>query len=242
MGNLLCRNSPQNDYKNSFFTQTSEILETTDLTAHQKILFRRRYLNKLYSLRGFKHAYAIWFYIHKFLATTLGVGIPALLSIQYYFNVSSVGNPIYWTAWGLSILGGLVTGYNNIFKVDQRYFLLRNIYQKLKNEGWTYIVLSKKYDKNNENNEKLMHNCLFVIFMESVEDILGDYMKHDMETVMQDNKEADVTLIQARTLGMLNASQKPPDGVSLPNDSNIPPLSDDSPAPPLPNLTQVISA
>lgn len=209
MGNLFCKKS--DDYNDSFFSNTENILSVTDLTAQQKILFRRRFMNKLYSLRYFKHTYALWFYIHRFLATTLGVAIPALLSIQYYFNESSVGNPIYWSAWGLSIVGGFATGYNNVFKVDERYFLLRGIYQKLKNEGWTYLLLCKKYDQRNENQIKLTHTTLFIGFMESIEDIISDYMKHDMEAVMQDSlsREEQISMIQERALGPVN--HNPPD-------------------------------
>ena len=216
MGNIFCKKEFENEYTDSFFNNTNSILSTTDLTDQQKILFRRRYMNKLHSLRSFKHSYAIWFYIHRFLATTLGVAIPALLSIQYYFNTSSVSNPIYWSAWALSIVGGFATGYNNVFKVDERFFLLRAIYQKLKNEGWTFLLLCKKYDQKNENQIKLSHNVLFVGFMESIEDIVSDYMRHDMETVMQDSltREEQITMIQERAAGnQMNPSVELPEGV-----------------------------
>jgi len=98
-----------------------------------------------------------------------------------------MNNPVYWTAWGLSIFGGFVTGYNNIFKVDQRYFLLRTIYQKMKNEGWLFILLCGKYnitpDEANGRNQR-RHREVFVIFMESIEEIIENYNKNDMETVM----------------------------------------------------------
>ncbi len=192
MGNFFCRKAEtaavvKADYSNNFFEKTDSILKTTDLTDNQKILFKRRYMNKLHSFRNYKHIYAVWFYLHRFLATTLGVAIPALLSIQYYFGDGSMNNPVYWTAWGLSIFGGFVTGYNNIFKVDQRYFLLRTIYQKMKNEGWLFILLCGKYnispDEPNGRNQR-RHREVFVIFMESIEEIIENYNKNDMETVM----------------------------------------------------------
>ena len=218
MGNIFgfYKNGTQNDYTESFFLEQGKILDTTDLDNNDKILFRRRFSNKLYNLRRFKHIYAVWFYIHRFLASTLGVGIPALLSIQYYYN-NSVDNPIYWTAWGLSILGGLVTGYNNIFKVDQRYYLLRNIYQKMKNEGWCFILLCKKYDQKN-NQGKLKHKALFVIFMESVEDIINDYHKNDMEAVMEDTKKNEnfMAEIQQRALGLSNGEPSNNQSVVIP--------------------------
>ena len=180
------------DYSSSFFNKVETILDTTDLDDAQKILFNSRYVNKLQRIQKFKIFYACAFYLNRFLSTTLSVAIPALLSIQYYFNSSngSVDNPIYWTAWALSIVGGFVTGYTNIFKVDQRYFLLRAIYQKLKNECWCFILLTKKYDRTiPRTNIKLTHKELFKKFMDSIENVIDDYMKKDMETVMQDNNK-----------------------------------------------------
>jgi len=213
MGNLFCKKqSFEDEYTDSFFNNTENILATTNLSSDQKVLFRRRYMNKLYSLRHFKHNYAVWFYLHRFLATTLGVSIPALLSIQYYFNEGSVSNPIYWSAWSLSILGGFATGYNNVFKVDERYFLLRGIYQKLKSEGWSFLLLCKKYDQRNELLVKMTHSALFVGFMESIEDIVSDYMKNDMETVKQDSKtrEEQNMMVQQRALELVNQHNSAP--------------------------------
>lgn len=217
MGNLfsIWKKKDEDNFTESFFTKTDLILNTTDLDQHEKTLFRRRYMNKMYNLRYFKHVYAIWFYVHRFLATTLGVAIPALLSVQYYYS-SSVENPIYWTAWSLSILSGFATGYNQIFKVDNRYYLLKNTYQKLKNEGWSFILLCKKYDIQ-KNNDKLKHKAIFVIFMENIEEILDEYHKIDMETVMKSNKKEDViTDIQERSLGI---------GITEPSSPPITPLN-----------------
>jgi hypothetical protein len=181
-----------NNYDDNFFKRLKTILDTTDLNNSQKVLFNSRYINKLSSFGKYKIIYSIAFYIHKFLNTTLSVAIPGLLAIQYYYksNSGTIDNPIYWTAWILSMIGGFITGYNSIFKVDQRYFLLKAIYQKMKNEGWSFIILSKKYDKINKiTNKKYTHSELFKKFMESVERIIDDYMKHDMETVMEDNQK-----------------------------------------------------
>ena len=194
MGNIinavfcgLCT-SKHNNFEESFFNHTNDILKTTDLNTNECTLFRRRYMTKLFSLRKYKHQYAIWFYVQRFLSTTLGVGIPALLSVQYYYN-NSVDNPIYWATWGLSIFGGFVAGCNTIFKVDERFYLLKNIYQKLKHEGWCYILLCQKYNQLKDGTtDKKRHRLMFTSFMESIETIIDDYYKHDMDTVMYDKE------------------------------------------------------
>jgi hypothetical protein len=165
-------------------------------------------MTKLYSLRKYKHQYAIWFYVQRFLTTTLGVGIPALLSVQYYYN-NSVDNPIYWATWGLSIFGGFVAGCNTIFKVDERFYLLKNIYQKLKHEGWCYILLCQKYNQLKDGTaEKKRHRLMFTLFMESVETIIDDYYKHDMDTVMYDKENPNQQMPYIRTA--VQQQQQPP--------------------------------
>ena len=220
---MFCNKNVEENFSYSFFTNPEIILSTTNLTDQQKILYRRRYMKKMYMLRRYKHIYAILFYMHKFLATTLGVAIPALLSIQYYVDSGNdLNNPVYWSAWALSLFGGFVSGYSNIFKVDERFFLLRSIYQKMKFEGWSFILLCKKYDVNGENGQKLKHNQLFLMFMESIEQIIDDYKKNDMETIMEDSKskENEIQEMQQRAVDNSNPqTQQPPNtyNLNLPN-------------------------
>ena len=133
---------------------------------------------------------------------TLGVAIPALLSIQYYYTSGEgIQNPIYWSAWGLSLLGGFINGYTHIFKVEERFFLMRVFYQKMKYECWAFLFLFKKYEiKVNE--EKLKHAEVFSMFMESIESIINEYKNKDMEALMEDSKkkENEAIEMQERTI------------------------------------------
>jgi hypothetical protein len=182
-------NPQENNYTDDFFTQPDSIIGTTNLTTEQKILYRRRFLNKLYYIRREKHVLAVLYYMYKFFSVTLGVAIPALLSIQYYYNSGEgIQNPIYWSAWGLSLLGGFVNGYTHIFKVEERFFLMRIFYQKMKYECWAFLFLFKKYEIKIED-EKLKHSELFSMFMESIESIINEYKNKDMEALLEDSKK-----------------------------------------------------
>jgi len=192
----------EENYSYDFFTQPDSIIGTTNLTTEQKILYRRRFLNKLYYIRREKHVLAVFYYMYKFFSVTLGVAIPALLSIQYYYNSGEgVQNPIYWSAWGLSLLGGFVNGYTHIFKVEERFFLMRIFYQKMKYECWAFLFLFKKYEIKIED-EKLKHSELFSMFMESIESIINEYKNKDMEALMEDSKkkENETIEMQERTI------------------------------------------
>jgi len=181
----------EENYSYDFFTKPDSIIGTTNLTTEQKILYRRRFLNKLYYIRREKHVLAVLYYMYKFFSVTLGVAIPALLSIQYYYNSGEgVQNPIYWSAWGLSLLGGFVNGYTHIFKVEERFFLMRIFYQKMKYECWAFLFLLKKYEIKIED-EKLKHSELFSMFMESIESIINEYKNKDMEALLEDSKKKE---------------------------------------------------
>ena len=192
----------EENYSYDFFTQPDSIIGTTNLTNEQKILYRRRFLNKLYYIRREKHILAVFYYMYKFFSVTLGVAIPALLSIQYYYNSGEgVQNPIYWSAWGLSLLGGFVNGYTHIFKVEERFFLMRIFYQKMKYECWAFLFLFKKYEIKVDD-EKLKHSELFSMFMESIESIINEYKNKDMEALLEDSKkkENETIEMQERTI------------------------------------------
>ena len=219
---MFCKKGVEEEnFSYSFFTNPEIILGTTNLTEQQKILYRRRFMKKVYMLRRYKHVYAVLFYIHKFLSTTLGVAIPALLSIQYYVDSgNNLNNPIYWSAWALSLFGGFVSGYSNIFKVDERFFLLRAIYQKLKYEGWSFILLCKKYDVNDDFGHKMLHDQLFTMFMESIEQIIDDYKKNDMETIMDNNKSNENEIVEMQQRARIASS---PEQLSTPVATSYPP-------------------
>jgi len=200
---MLCfgKEVDEENFSYSFFTSPEIILGTTNLTNQQKILYRRRFMKKLYSVRKLKHYFAIMYYVQKFLSTTLGVAIPALLSIQYYYD-NGLDNPIYWSAWALSLFGGFVSGYGNIFKVDDRFFLLKTIYQKMKFEGWSFLLLCKKYDMKMENGEKMKHNQLFTMFMESIEQIIDDYKRSDMAAIMEVSNKSEEEVLEMQQRAM----------------------------------------
>lgn len=221
-----------NNFLNDFFTRPEVIIGTTNLTNEQRILYRRRFLNKLYYIRREKHILATLYYLYKFFSTTLGVAIPALLSIQYYYNSGEgIQNPIYWSAWGLSLLGGFINGYTHIFKVEERFFIMRIFYQKMKYECWAYLFLFKKYEIKIDD-IKLRHSELFSMFMESIESIINEYKNKDMEALLEDSKkkEDEAIEMQERTISFRQTMrQEPPASDSIPAPAAAP-----SEAPPQP--------
>ena len=215
----------EESFSNDFFTKPEIILGTTNLSNEQKILYRRRFLNKLYYIRREKHVLGVLYYMYKFFSTTLGVAIPALLSIQYYYNSGEgIQNPIYWSAWGLSLLGGFINGYTHIFKVEERFFLLRVFYQKMKYECWAFLFLFKKYEIKIDD-IKLKHAEVFSMFMESIESIINEYKNKDMEALLEDSKKKDdeINEMQERTIAFRQTMRDPSDPLNMPPQPPQPP-------------------
>jgi hypothetical protein len=217
----------EENYSYDFFTKPESIIGTTNLTTEQKILYRRRFLNKLYYIRREKHVLAVLYYMYKFFSVTLGVAIPALLSIQYYYTSGEgVQNPIYWSAWGLSLLGGFINGYTHIFKVEERFFLMRIFYQKMKYECWAFLFLFKKYEIKVDD-MKLRHSEVFSMFMESIESIINEYKNKDMEALLEDSKkkENEAIEMQERTISFRQTMRQD----TLPNEPVRPPVPPEPP-------------
>jgi len=219
-------NRPEEEsFSNDFFTKPEIILGTTNLSNEQKILYRRRFLNKLFYIRREKHVLGFLYYMYKFFSTTLGVAIPALLSIQYYYNSGEgIQNPIYWSAWGLSLLGGFINGYTHIFKVEERFFLMRIFYQKMKYECWAFLFLFKKYEIKVDD-MKLRHAEVFSMFMESIESIINEYKNKDMEALLEDSKkkENETTEMQERTIAFRQTMRDTSDPLNVPPQPPQPP-------------------
>ena len=229
-------NRPEEEsFSNDFFTKPEIILGTTNLSNEQKILYRRRFLNKLFYIRREKHVLGVLYYMYKFFSTTLGVAIPALLSIQYYYNSeNSINNPIYWSAWGLSLLGGFINGYTHIFKVEERFFLMRIFYQKMKYECWAFLFLFKKYEIKVDD-VKLKHAEVFSMFMESIESIINEYKNKDMVALLEDSKKKENETIEMQqrtiTFQLKSKNDLPQSSQSSPQQQPSPLLS--------PNLTHL---
>ena len=146
----------------------------TNLTPLQIRIIELRYLNllKSYSTRIF---YVDC--VHHFTRTFVSLGsviVPALLSIQSPTSPTSV--TLYWTTWLISLM---VTSFHNIitiFRFDKKYFALHNTYERLQNEGWSYLQLSSRYGAHHNSiseNEAFRptHKNQFKLFVNTIEKI-----------------------------------------------------------------------
>jgi hypothetical protein len=143
----------------------------TNLTPLQIRIIELRYLNllKSYSTRIFYVDCA-----HHFTRSFVSLGsviVPALLSIQSPTSPTSV--TLYWTTWLISLL---VTSFHNIitiFRFDKKYFALHNTYERLQNEGWSYLQLSSRYAGHRSENEAFQptHKNQFKLFVNTIEKI-----------------------------------------------------------------------
>ena len=72
----------------------------------------------------------------------------------------------------------------------------------MKFEGWSFLLLCKKYDMKMENGEKMKHNQLFTMFMESIEQIIDDYKRSDMAAIMEVSNKSEEEVLEMQQRAM----------------------------------------
>ena len=159
----LCTNTFYQNHHKKF----RRIINELDLSNYQKIIIYDRYLKTVEYYFCSKRCYDFLYYIMKFLIQSCSIVVPALLSIEYFFEDSTVfinenesvpleelfdeittdniNNPIFWSVWGLSLLVGLLTNIIGLFGIDSKFFTTGQTYLKLISEGWQYFELTGKY-------------------------------------------------------------------------------------------------
>jgi hypothetical protein len=175
----LCTNTFYQNHHKKF----RRIINELDLSNYQKIIIYDRYLKTVEYYFCSKRCYDFLYYIMKFLIQSCSIVVPALLSIEYFFEDSTVfinenenesilleelfeeitadniNNPIFWSVWGLSLLVGLLTNIIGLFGIDSKFFTTGQTYLKLISEGWQYFELTGKYSvPDNKRNEKHVIN------------------------------------------------------------------------------------
>jgi hypothetical protein len=158
-------------YKLRFSKRIEEaILEIDDLSKLEKIILRRRYIKMIEDIEKETKHLSFTYNLFKFLIQTGSLIIPAILSIQHFYPSDLMANPLYWGSWGTSIGVGLLTNYVGVFKIDQKFYQINGLLEKLKIEGWCYIELSGKYNKK-EGDEHATHSNKFRLFCNEIENM-----------------------------------------------------------------------
>lgn len=173
----LCSNTFYQNHHKKF----RRIINELDLSNYQKIIIYDRYLTTVEYYFCSKRCYDFLYFSMNFLIRSCSIVVPALLSIKYFFEDSTVfinenesisiedlfdevttdniENPVFWSVWGLSLLVGLLTNIIGLFGIDSKFFTIGQTYLKLISEGWQYFELTGKYSvPDNERNNVLIIN------------------------------------------------------------------------------------
>lgn len=219
-------------YKNCgrrYFSQNvRRITNMIQLPAEKKVILFDRYiyLTEHYQRRNDKYTAA--YMILHFLIQTGSILTPALLSIQHFFasqsdssgdadnssssdsmytnGIYNADNPIYWTTWAISVMVGLLTNYVSLFKIDKKYYRVKETYNKLVTEGWEYYELSGKYETHPDEEEEATHLSRFKIFCKEIENLQKKESRANY--LLSKNKQEEEEENQKT---MFKSSSPPPD-------------------------------
>jgi len=110
-------------------------------------------------------------FFHHFTRIFVSLGsviVPALLSIQSPTSQSSVG--LYWITWLISLLVTCFHNFITIFRFDKKHYALHATYEKLQNEGWSYLELSGRYSGHQGSKHiHPTHKNQFQLFVHTIE-------------------------------------------------------------------------
>lgn len=126
--------------------QIEEALETSSLTAEQRLYFSKRYMTLVRRYRQKYHRVNIFY---NFLRLTVMVGsifIPALLTLQKE-DTTVISVTTYWVVFGLSLCVTLANSMMELFNVaalNTKYWLQVH---RLETEGWQFLHLTESYSK-----------------------------------------------------------------------------------------------
>ena len=138
-----------------------EVFKTLELDETQKKVITMRYGSELNSLHRKASRSTCTYMWTTIVASTLGVLLPGILSIQK--SSESLETPIYWSSWAISLILTLLQGYSKLFKIDRNYYFYNFNYERFISEGWNYIHLGGRY------NTKDTHKGAYKRFMRNVE-------------------------------------------------------------------------
>lgn len=156
-------------------TLLDDAIQTTTLTAHEKINLSSRFTSVLEEYRRRSSRYSLSFNTLRITITVGSLIVPALLSVQYTTNEptarTTIGPELYWAVWILSLLVTISNGIITLLKVDKKYFVLNTTYQHLLSEGWQYVQLSGKYSGFYTPATIPTHKNQFIFFCNMIEKI-----------------------------------------------------------------------
>jgi len=72
---------------------------------------------------------------------------------------------------GYFCYGWFITNYVSLFKIDKKYYRVKETYNKLVTEGWEYYELSGKYETHPDEDDEATHLSRFKMFCKEVENL-----------------------------------------------------------------------
>jgi len=144
---FICCCKTESDFKYRFCRSLNKIYlrsSKKSLILDRFVRMVERYEDKLSNIRK---AY----YTLNLIIQTGSLIVPALISIQHYGT-----SDIFWATWIISLLVGLFTNINRLFKIDTKFINYSKVLNLLKSEGWKYLELSDDYNTiSNEHKSKI---------------------------------------------------------------------------------------
>ena len=176
----VCQSTPIEQFAESQFEFTKSRLDSKEIKHIQNLcqiirlpdiekhILEHRYIPMLQSYEKHYRSYCVVFKLFHCIVQTGSLIVPALLTIEQYYNQCDQTSAIFWTTWGISLMVGLIANYLKLFKIDKKHYTLKNTYYNLLAEGWNYISLVDRYGPKKPLDDNA-HYCKFPLFCQEID-------------------------------------------------------------------------
>ena len=139
----ICQSTPIEQFTDSHFEFTKSRLDSKEIKHIQNLcqiirlpdiekhILEHRYIPMLQSYEKHYRSYCVVFKLFHCIVQTGSLIVPALLTIEQYYNQCDQTSAIFWATWGISLMVGLVANYLKLFKIDKKHYTLKNTYYNL---------------------------------------------------------------------------------------------------------------
>ena len=153
----ICQSTPIKQFTDSQFEFTKNRFNSKEIKHIQSLcqiirlpdiekrILEHRYIPMVQSYEKHYRSYCVVFKLFHCIVQTGSLIVPALLTIEQYYNQCDQTSAIFWATWGISLMVGLVANYLKLFKIDKKHYTLKNTYYNLLAEGWNFISLVDRY-------------------------------------------------------------------------------------------------
>jgi hypothetical protein len=164
------------------------------LSSSEKIVLLTRYISETSKMETNYKVSKFFYLLLTNLITIFSVVVASLISLEQMGSISDGGKiAIFWLVWSISISVAVMNKLTYSMNLHRRYILGSAILEKMKSEGWAFLVGIRQYGETQNYSERL------AILVERVEKIKSKSIEYMHNESSQDSDLVQKMLAKSAT-------------------------------------------